>query len=898
MNNFSLIASGTVRSEISFEPLVTLSQWWHLILFAITAGCAICFVLLVTIRDRKDQPWAVVAGLVVLRLLLIGILLVAIGNLKRKQENVVVAPSTLAVIIDNSQSMNLNAQAGSDEFRFDLAKQQIANTDWSSFTANHQVVFYSLGEASELNEIARLDWVPPETDEPSEKSAVSTDFGWWFFALSLLLLATGLYWGQEKQTRGLLQLTGIITLVFSSLWLSLAFIGDEARTWGQPNSSLQITARTSTHDSTNNLQNLEEKLAVLRCELPTTPLIDSINKLVNGEEGKTLAGIFLFSDGNDSSGDNLTMLGINANDSSVPVVPIGFGTLASAENIHVSDLAAEKKVYLGNPFSVSGSVNASSKTFPLSVELEFSSIQTEGTSATESMSRKIESKVIHFQEPGSIPFEFNLTEKKAGNYRYSVSATPLENESDYEDNLSTVDVEVVDRKAKVLLFAGGPNREFRFLRNQLFRDPSVELNVYLQSADQGAFQEGDELLEEFPAESKLFNEYDCVVAFDPAWDLLTVDQTEMVRKWVAEESGGLVVVAGPVNTPGWTSRAQNDPVVSPIRKLYPVTFFGQVNGAIRLGRSGGDEAFPLTFTRASAAYDFLKFDNDPKENKRLWDQVELFGFYAVNDEKAGADVIALFSDPLTRQGGKQPIYLASQLYGNGRVFFQASSELWRTRGVGPEFFEQYYSRLIRWTSQGRLFRDDKTLSLIVDKPKCLVGDVVTLRAMVNKRTPEFEAIPALDVSHFHQTGEFPDGLKLKRIDNVGESLSFETRFRVSVPGRHHFKTIVAVGDKQEIIETELIANIPNLELARTSRNDEGLKILAEVSGGKYYLSNETSGRQWIAESRNFFGDHSVETASPMGHDRSFARKLQFCLFACFALFLTANWLIRRLNRLA
>jgi hypothetical protein len=52
-------------------------------------------------------------------------------------------------------------------------------------------------------------------------------------------------------------------------------------------------------------------------------------------------------------------------------------------------------------------------------------------------------------------------------------------------------------------------REFRFLRNQLFRDKDIELHVYLQTGVPGISQESDKLLHSFPEDAaSLFEEYE------------------------------------------------------------------------------------------------------------------------------------------------------------------------------------------------------------------------------------------------------------------------------------------------------------------------------------------------------------------------------------------------------
>jgi hypothetical protein len=74
----------------------------------------------------------------------------------------------------------------------------------------------------------------------------------------------------------------------------------------------------------------------------------------------------------------------------------------------------------------------------------------------------------------------------------------------------TANVEVVERKTRVLLVAGGPSREFRFLRNLLYRDrETIVWTSGCSPASPGMSQEADELLFDFPAIAEELFEYDC-----------------------------------------------------------------------------------------------------------------------------------------------------------------------------------------------------------------------------------------------------------------------------------------------------------------------------------------------------------------------------------------------------
>ena len=83
----------------------------------------------------------------------------------------------------------------------------------------------------------------------------------------------------------------------------------------------------------------------------------------------------------------------------------------------------------------------------------------------------------------------------------------------------------------MLLIAGGPSREYQFLRNQLFRDRDAAVDVLLQTGGAGASQEATNILAEFPELADDLFQYDCIVAFDPDWLQLDELQLELLDRW-------------------------------------------------------------------------------------------------------------------------------------------------------------------------------------------------------------------------------------------------------------------------------------------------------------------------------------------------------------------------------
>jgi hypothetical protein len=88
------------------------------------------------------------------------------------------------------------------------------------------------------------------------------------------------------------------------------------------------------------------------------------------------------------------------------------------------------------------------------------------------------------------------------------------------DDVQAVDVEVVDRVTQVLLMAGGPGREYQFMRNVLERDKSFAVDVLLGTAAAGISQDARRILDAFPPADEPLGEYDAVVAIDYDWRLL------------------------------------------------------------------------------------------------------------------------------------------------------------------------------------------------------------------------------------------------------------------------------------------------------------------------------------------------------------------------------------------
>src|SRR5690606_35151706 len=135
-----------------------------------------------------------------------------------------------------------------------------------------------------------------------------------------------------------------------------------------------------------------------------------------------------------------------------------------------------------------------------------------------------------------IEVKFPQEPDAAGTFRYVVRAKLSERLAEYraDDNQRDAAVTFSERNTAVLIVAGGPMRDYHFVRNLLHRSATVDVDVWLQTVEPadlaGVSQDADDLLvafpeqfpqrpivERLPAGDRAPKTYDVVIAFDADW---------------------------------------------------------------------------------------------------------------------------------------------------------------------------------------------------------------------------------------------------------------------------------------------------------------------------------------------------------------------------------------------
>ncbi|MCA9121668.1 MAG: hypothetical protein H6822_36260 [Planctomycetaceae bacterium] len=923
----NLLAMSESSVYHQFSRLQSMTEWWQWLLLLVGVVVVVAYIATTYYFDSAELPKPLRWTLFVLRTLAFAGILFYFLDLEKRSERQIIKNSRALVLIDTSLSMGIQDGTGSTgqrNRRIDTVVDEMQRGELVAGLRNaHDVVVYRFDQGAAPTEVASLpktglagettlgETITDRADSDLRGARLTAITAIVMFGVGLLSFVSSMLFGVRRPDGDgswtlligmVAMIAGLVVLAVANLRFPdislVATLGlEEANAEAPSTQTPSQPAPVSTVPETPQVD-WSEALAPRGTE---TRLADAVRYLTNRERGGPLAGIVVITDGGNNAGSEGDDAANLAKDAGIPVFTLGLGGEERPANVRVVDLEAPPRVYPGDSFSMTGYVQAYGLV-GRSVRVELVSLPEANASDAAAQETFEEERRVTLGPDGEIvSLKFDVSPTQQGRRTYRLRIIPPAEDQDSRDDMRAATVQIVERKNRVLLFAGGPSREFRFLRNLLYRDRDTTVVVCLQTGQPGMAQEADDLIYEFPSLVNELFEYDCIVAFDPDWNELAEDQIQLLERWVAEKAGGLIVVAGPVHTPRWASRVQSNSKIETIKGLYPVIFYSRGSATLSLGRFAAETPWPLQFTQDGRDAEFLWLEDDALLSEQAWQSFEgVYGYYAVKDPKPGARVYARFSDPNTSMDGELPIYLAGHFYGAGRVLFQASGEMWRLRAIQDGYFEAYYTKLIRWASQGRLLRDSSRGILLVDKDRCLLGDHISVQAILTDAQHE-----PLTTSQVTASLVAPDGrrsnMEMRKVEDAARAGMYSAQFTAVLEGDYRVELQPPHGAPDELLSREVRSRIPALETEQPQRNDALLKDLADKTGGAYYvgfdaaLNRGGAGRAPIASLLEPQDQVTYLSGTP---DKQFERVLMTWLMGLICGVLCLEWLLRRLSKLA
>ncbi|MCA8986703.1 MAG: VWA domain-containing protein [Planctomycetaceae bacterium] len=555
-----------------------------------------------------------------------------------------------------------------------------------------------------------------------------------------------------------------------------------------------------------------------------TRLGEVTTSLIREIAGRTLAGIVVVSDGGGNSGIDVRSANDLARQMQVKMISLGTGGTAPPVNLEVAKLVAPTDVQMGDPFDIDAYVRGeglAGKRFQLELNAREPA---EGSTFYQVETQEVE--ILEDQNP--VQVHFTQAPKLQGEWEYQVRLVPDSSVKEIKtsDNQRTIAVNVFERPLRVLLFAGGPSWDYRFLCGVLNRHPGFEVDAYLQTGGAGISQDVDKVLLEFPGEKSELFSYDVAVCFDPDWSKIPEAGRALFEQWIDREGAGVIFIAGDINTP-FLAGSRDE--LQQILDLYPVVLDSILPGIDLVSASTQERPLELTADGKSMA--LMNVADDSAASETFWNDFPgFFRFYPTSGPKSGAIVYATAGGVGELTEVEAPIVISSQLYGQGRTFYLGSPEFYRVRAEDPEFFERFWSRICREAGQNRMKRSNPRGTLLVDQAVVPLGDVVKIRARL--LDAEFEAYRSERVDLEVET---PDGRLLSPAASLrpdpAQAGAYVGEVRTQLAGRYQIR--LTIPGTEDVLQESIAAELPDLENRELQQNVRQLQTLAEGTGGTY-----------------------------------------------------------------
>ncbi|MGH8020379.1 MAG: glutamine amidotransferase [Opitutaceae bacterium] len=443
----------------------------------------------------------------------------------------------------------------------------------------------------------------------------------------------------------------------------------------------------------------------------------ALERLRERYAGQPLAGVLLFTDGNatDLDASSLDLRGLP------PVHPVILGSDA-IRDLRIADISVRQTAFDDAPVSLRVDVAGAG----LGTNEYTVSVRPLGEAAAtmaETTPEPARVRISDNDRPASTTFTWRPA--GTGIQVYEIETGPADGRTIEEATpLNNRRLVMLDRgrPAQRILYVGGrPGWEFKFLNRALAEDPQLQMVGLLRvarrepkfefkgragessnpmfrgfEADAGEAprydqpvlvrvnaRDEEELRGGFPDTAAELFAYDAVILDDVEAGFFTTDQLAILRRFVADRGGGLLVLGGAdsLDNGGFAG--------SPLAAALPVYLD-------RRNRESPEGALHWALTREGWVEPWTRVNaSEPDERERIQELPPLMVAHGLAQTKPGATVLATVED---EEGTSFPALIA-QPYGAGRAACLTAGDLWRwalARDAEEAGLDRLWRQISRW----------------------------------------------------------------------------------------------------------------------------------------------------------------------------------------------------------
>jgi uncharacterized membrane protein len=559
-----------------------------------------------------------------------------------------------------------------------------------------------------------------------------------------------------------------------------------------------------------------QKTDQLQGQAPASRIGDTLERVLAESSSLPLGAIVLLSDGADNSGgiDLPTIAAIRRQ--RIPVHTIGFGRERPEKDVEIADAVV------------------AARALPQSKLTASVSLMSHGLSGSKAkLSVRDRGKVLASQEvtlrgDGEIQSEtvvFNAGE--AGPKSLEIGVEPIGGEANAANNKVARQVNVENRKPKILYFEGEPRWEYKFIRRALDDYNDIELAAMVRTTQNKLYRQfppsmGPKDLEEgFPSKAEDLFQFQGLIIGSVEANYFTPAQQQLIQEFVDRRGGGLLFLGGraTLSDGGY----QN----SPLAELVP-TRLPDGKGTFHRDFTGQE------LTPEGSRNLITRLDDDPQRNLEKWKKMpQMANYQEVGEPKPGATVL-LRSTP---QNKKSFPLLVTENFGRGRSVLLATEGTWRWK-MWTDHADKTHATF--WQQIFRHLVTDTPGQVTATTPKQVLSDETKVPIRVEVRDKQYKPVMNAKVQARFMG---PDGtsatLELNPVP-LEEGI-YGGEWTAEKPGAYVAEIIA--GREQEQIGQDVLSFRREDGVAEnfhTSQNRELLEKLAQQTGGRYYTPGDAS----------------------------------------------------------
>jgi uncharacterized membrane protein len=575
----------------------------------------------------------------------------------------------------------------------------------------------------------------------------------------------------------------------------------------------------------------------------STQIADSLRDVREDLQGQHVAGVVMLTDGRDTPERPLSASLTEAKDWGVKLYPVAMGSQRKPVNVEIESVDSQPSAFVGDYVNIKVSLSGTGLSGSgREVTLHLINNATHQPVLDEN-GQPVETRIsVNDAAPTEAELLFKPTQ--VGTLDLLVQAEPLADQIDQRNSARPLQINVLDAKIAVLFVDGYPRWDYRYLKNALIRDKSVEVSCLLTGADPDFAQEGSRPITRFPENMAEMMDYDVVLFGDVDPRQFSDNQLQLVNDFVGTKGGGFGMVAGLRWSP-WAYKG------TPIEPILPVNISatGPEETDTSVALAAG---FRLLPTKLGLNSSIFRAFPDAQRNTRYFaeDLPPLFWYCRNVTVKPGVgEVYATHPTDIAPDGHKAPLLVLGR-FGAGRTLFSAIDDSWRWRFyTGEHVFETYWLQQLRQLALGRK-SGQRRLMFAADRTAVDLGEQVRAHlrildpALLNQ-LPDDLNVDVVDAATGHLLGQ----QNLQRQEGAKDlyNLSYTAQtlgsFILRLPPMPSAESGPAAdaGPNAAGVGVPIEVTVPRLEFADPAPDLAGLSRLAAETGGKL-LDVNTAGQ--------------------------------------------------------